>query len=96
MAITPYAATAIFPARPSMIKLNTMVVIPLAISPTNATTPRLHDFASILIEGNAGLNLMLFFFDKKCVRHIRILTIGETPVASAAPTIPNPRGNIKI
>ena len=49
----------------------------------------------LLTDGLTGLKEIVLFLPRRCVIHIPIPTTGEKAVASAAPSIPSPHGNIR-
>ena len=71
-----------------------MVITPEESSPTKADTPSFAELKSLAKDGTATLNETIFFFETKCVIQIMQPTTGERAVASAAPAIPIPSGNI--
>ena len=82
------------PAILSSIKLKTVVVTAEEISATKDATPSWQDLNNSFILGNEGINFILFIFFKKWIEQISILMIGDKDVASAAPFMPIPIGNI--
>ena len=96
LATTPYAATPIFPAIPSITKLYARVITADDISPTKADTPNWHPDTSSFTDGLHTLILIVLFLEKKCIQHIAIPITGERTVASAAPSIPSFIGNIRM
>ena len=93
-ATTPYAATPMLPESPRIRKFSTIVVMPPAISPMNPETPTALTCASSLNVGLCQRKRSVFVFLRKCRALIPMPTMGDAAVASAAPAMPIPSGNI--
>ena len=76
--------------------MKTVVVTPEDISPTKPDTPSWQLWARSLSEGSCRTKRMVFSFLRKWRLQMRMLSTGDTAVASAAPGRPRPMGNMKI
>ena len=93
---TPKAATPTVPVSERIRKLKTSIVTPDAMSPTNAEVPSCEACRIMRHDGFQFFIRIEHFFVNICVPQTAQLTIGEIPVARAAPAMPSFIGNMKI
>ena len=94
MATTPYAATPVFPTSVRIIPLNTIITIPEESWDSSDGNPR----ARLIFTFSRGRPVFTIWnpldFFSQWGAMIRMPIAGDIPVASTAPKIPIPIGNI--
>ena len=94
LAMTPYAATPIFPAIPRMIVLNTIITIPDETSVISEGRPLEKIPSASFPDILHFLRWNWFFLLKRYGERTNMLMTGAIPVASTAPKMPIPKGNM--
>lgn len=96
LAITPYAATPVFPCSLRIIMLKTIITMPEAVSVIREGRPMDKIFPARAGENFTLEGWNLFFFVIKCHDKIHMLMIGAKAVARTAPSMPIWKGKIKM